>query len=268
MAPDGMTRAVRQLLGLGRLLPLGEAADGAWLAEKAADSVLRRAAAAVPGVKLGSLRIGLTDPDAAVEPAVPPPPGALPPGPLRIQADLTADTGGEPLPHRAERLRIALREAASARLGLAVTAVDLRVTDLVEAGQEPVPATPPDEGHGGRDEEAVGEGSARPDEQPDQQPGGEPGEPETAPEGGAGGPDTGDTARRAAAAAAATAVPGVARLTHVLGAPVRLRDDHVQIELATAPGHRALAVAVAVRRAVAASQEGRPTVAVLVTDVE
>lgn len=264
MAPDGMTRAVRQRLGLGRLLPLGEAADGAWLAEKAADSVLRQAAAAVPGVSLGSLRIGLTDPDAAVEPAVPPPPGALPPGPLRIQADLTATTGGEPLPHRAERLRIALREAASARLGLAVTAVDLRVTDLVEAGGEPVPATPPDGGHGGRHAEADADDSARPGGQP----GEESGAWEAAQEGGTDGPDAGDTAGRAAAAAAATAVPGVARLTRVLGAPVRLRDGHLEVELATAPGHRALAVAVAVRRAVAASQDGRPTVAVLVTGVE
>ncbi|MFD5101321.1 nucleopolyhedrovirus P10 family protein, partial [Streptomyces albidochromogenes] len=144
MAPDGLTRAVRRRLGLGRLLPLGEASDGAWLAEKAAGPVLREAVAGITGVSVGALRIGLADPDAADEPAVPPPPGALPPGPLRVVADLTATAGGEPLPHRAERLRIALREAASARLGLVVTAVDLRVTDLVEAGGEPVTAAPPD----------------------------------------------------------------------------------------------------------------------------
>ncbi|MET9518806.1 hypothetical protein [Streptomyces sp. NPDC002994] len=253
MAPDGLTRAVRQRLGLGRLLPLGEASDGAWLAEKAADSVLRQAAAQVAGVGLGPLRIGLADPDSAAAPAVPPPPGALPPGPLRIEADFIATAGGEPLPHRAERLRIALREAASARLGLAVTAVDLRVTDLVEAGQEPVATTAPDEagGDGDRYEEGYGEAydadSARPAESQDR-------------------PQEGDRAARAAAAA--TSVAGVARLTRVLGAPVRLGDGHVQVELATAADHRALAVAIAVRRAVAASQDGRPTVTVLVTRVE
>ncbi|MFD5102504.1 hypothetical protein ACFWJN_26535, partial [Streptomyces albidochromogenes] len=73
---------------------------------------------------------------------------------------------------------------------------------------------------------------------------------------------------RAAAEAAAAAVPGVARLTGVLGAPVHLDDGHVRVELATAAGHRALAVAVAVRKAVAASQGGPTTVAVLVTEVE
>lgn len=244
MAPDGLTRAVRQRLGLGRLLPLGEASDGAWLAEKAADPVLRRAAAGVAGVALGSLRIGLADPDRAAEPAVPPPPGALPPGPLRIEAELTATAGGEPLPQRAERLRIALREAASARLGLAVTAVDLRVTDLVEVGGEPVAAAPPDGGHDeGHDGGDDGEASL---------------------------PQEEGIAARAAAAAAA--VPGVAGLTHVLGNSVQLTDDHVRVEIATAADHRVLAVALAVRKAVreavTESQGGRPTVAVLVTRVE
>ncbi|GHA82272.1 hypothetical protein GCM10010346_00540 [Streptomyces chryseus] len=247
-----MTRAVRRRLGLGRLLPLGEASDGAWLAEKAASPVLREAVAGITGVSVGALRIGLADPDTAAEPAVPPPPGALPPGPLRVVADLTATAGGEPLPHRAERLRIALREAASARLGLVVTAVDLRVTDLVEAGEEPVAAArpdggtgdvPEDVGSGGGQDEAWDAGPQRPEED--------------------GGAD-----RAAAAATAAAAVPGVARLTGVLGAPVHLDDGHVRIELATAAGHRALAVAVAVRRAVAASQGGPTTVAVLVTEVE
>ncbi|MFE9395826.1 hypothetical protein [Streptomyces flavidovirens] len=259
MAPDGLTRAVRRRLGLGRLLPLGEASDGAWLAEKAADSVLRQAAAEVAGlgvgVSLGRLRIGLADPDAAAEPAVPPPPGALPPGPLRIEADFTATAVGEPLPHRAERLRIALREAASARLGLAVTAVDLRVTDLVEAAQELVATTAPDEGNGGGDDEAY-----EPDDSPDSSDSSrQPVERQEGPE---------ESGRVDRAAAAAAAVAGVARLTRTLGAPVQHTDGHLRVELATAAGHRALAVAVAVRRAVAASQDDRPTVAVLVTHVE
>ncbi len=54
---DGWTAAVRQRLGLGRLLPLGRPADGTWIAETAAASVLRGAAAR-PGTVLGKLRIG------------------------------------------------------------------------------------------------------------------------------------------------------------------------------------------------------------------
>ncbi|MGW0547471.1 hypothetical protein [Streptomyces altiplanensis] len=253
MAPDGWTRAVRQRLGLGRLLPLGEAADGAWLAEKAAGPVLRRAAAEVSGVGLGALRIMLADPDTAAEPAVPPPPSGLPPGPLRIEADLTATAGGEPLPQRAERLRIALREAASARLGLMVTAVDLRVTDLVVEGQEPVAAAPPDEGDDEEDE-ASGDGGER---------GGAHGDGSPRPE---------EEAASRAAAEAAAAVPGVVRLTRVLGAPVHLADGHVRVELAVAADRRALAVALAVRKAVREAvttvRGSRPTVAVLVTGVE
>lgn len=250
MAPDGWTRAVRQRLGLGRLLPLGEAADGAWLAEKAAAPVLRRAAEGVAGVGLGALRIGLADPDTAAEPAVSPPPSALPPGPLRIEADFTATAGGEPLPQRAERLRIALREAATARLGLMVTAVDLRVTDLVEAGQEPVAAAPPDEGSDGGTEHREGRGEAHGD----------------------GPPRPEEEAASRAAAVAAAAVPGVVRLTRTLGAPVHLTDGHVRVELAAAADRRTLAVALAVRKAVreavTAARGDRPTVAVLVTRVE
>ncbi|MGH3325912.1 MAG: nucleopolyhedrovirus P10 family protein, partial [Streptomyces sp.] len=66
MAADRLAQAVRQQLGLGRLLPLGDAADGAWLAETAAVATLRdAAAAALPEVRLGTLRISLADPDGA-----------------------------------------------------------------------------------------------------------------------------------------------------------------------------------------------------------
>ncbi|MER7972318.1 nucleopolyhedrovirus P10 family protein, partial [Streptomyces sp. NPDC096080] len=68
------TRAVREQLGLGRLLPLGGARDGAWISEAAAEAVLRRAAGEVPGVRLGRLRLALADPQETAEPVVPPPP--------------------------------------------------------------------------------------------------------------------------------------------------------------------------------------------------
>lgn len=128
---DGWSAAVRERLGLGRLLPLGDAADGAWLTEQAATTALRARAAGVPGAALGRLRLCLADPGATERPAVPPPPSALPPGALRIEGDFAATAGG-PLPDVAERLRTALYAYAVDRLGLRVTEVDLRVTALLE----------------------------------------------------------------------------------------------------------------------------------------
>ena len=125
MTADRWTQAVRNQLGLGRLLPLGGDGDGAWITEAAAAAVLRRAAHHVPGVRLGSLRLSLADPDSTPEPAVPPPPSALPPGSLRITADFTA-TPAVPLPAIASRLRSVLASTATDRLGLRVTEVDLR----------------------------------------------------------------------------------------------------------------------------------------------
>ncbi|MFP3990418.1 nucleopolyhedrovirus P10 family protein [Streptomyces sp. E11-3] len=245
MTADRWTQAVRDQLGLGRLLPLGGATDGAWITERAAADVLRDEAAEVPGVRVGVLRLALADPAATTpEPAVPPPPSALPPGPLRIEADVAA-TAAEPLPVAADRLRTVLAEAADARLGLVVAAVDLRVTGLLEAD----PARPP---QGDTDSTAataalVGEG---------------------------------DEAR---AATAADSVPGVSRLTGALGglgravhfsdraprgAAVSAPGRHLRVELAVRADHRALEVAVAVRRAVASSLADRPTVTVLVTAVD
>ncbi|MGI5399858.1 hypothetical protein ACQEVG_10475 [Streptomyces sp. CA-135486] len=136
--------AVRRRLGLGRLLPLGGAADGAWLAERAAQAVLRRVAAQVPGVAAGPLRLALADPGAAATPAVPPPPSALPPGPLRIEADFGV-VAQEPLPATASTLRTALFAAAAQLLDLDVTQVDLRVTELLDTAPKPgAPAHPPE----------------------------------------------------------------------------------------------------------------------------
>ncbi|MFI5758397.1 hypothetical protein [Streptomyces sp. NPDC051569] len=128
---DGWTAAVRQRLSVGRLLPLGTAADGTWLAERAAASELRCVAARVPGAALGPLRLGLVDPDAAGAPAAPLPPSALPPGQLRIEGDFAAEPG-EPLQAVAERLRGVLFDCAVDRLGLLVAEVDLRVTALLD----------------------------------------------------------------------------------------------------------------------------------------
>ncbi|MFF3321619.1 hypothetical protein [Streptomyces sp. NPDC002889] len=126
---------VRRAMGMGRLVPLGGPADGAWLTEQAAEPVLRRAAAAVPGVALGPVRITLADADTAAEPAVQPPPSALPPGPLRLDAQVSV-WGQEPLPALAAALRAALFAAAADRLGLEVTKVDLQVSELLDAAPE------------------------------------------------------------------------------------------------------------------------------------
>lgn len=246
MTADRWTQAVRQQVGLGSIVPLGGPRDGAWIAEEAAAAVLRRAVArGVPGVRLDRLRIGPAGTESAGEPVVPPPPGALPPGPLRLDAEFAA-TAAQPLPVTASRLRTVLAEAAE-RSGLTVTEVDLRVTELLDTEQPPVP------------QEAVERGPAP--------------EPPTPGELEAGGPETGRVA------AAALAVPGVSRLTGTLGRPVRMwvseRSDrtalprrHVRVDVAVQADRSPLEVAGAIRTAVTATLPDRPTVAVLVTALD
>lgn len=244
---------MRERLGLGRLLPLGGPRDGAWIAERAARDVLLAAARDVTGVQLGVLRVGLADPRDTHEPAVPPPLGALPPGPLRVPADFTATVGGaaaaaEPLPATAARLRAALAEAAADGLGLAVTDVDLRATGLLD--------TPADAACG---QEPRG---SRPDD------GTEPGPADATSD------DDGDEGR---VARAALGVPGVVRMTGVLGRPVHVTEPparegalprrHVRVELAVAADPRAVEVARRVRAAVSGALPDRPSVAVVVTAV-
>ncbi|WP_069772916.1 nucleopolyhedrovirus P10 family protein [Streptomyces sp. LUP30] len=237
MTADGWTSAVRHQLGLGRLLPLGGPRDGAWITEAAAGAVLRRAVRQMEGVRLDALRIASADSAGVDEPAVPPPPGALPPGPVRVTADI-AVYASEPLPATASRLRSALAIAATERLGLVVSEVDLRVTALLDEEREP---------------EAVRPG------------------PEPPPVGAA---QHGDEAR---ATVAALSVAGVTRLTDVVGRAVRLEERehatalphrHARVEIAVSAHHRALDVARQVRAAVSEALRDHPTVTVLVTAVE
>lgn len=235
MTAEQWARTVRHQLGLGRLLPLGGPRDGVWISEEVAQGVLRAAVRDLPEVRLGGVRIGLADPEDTHEPAVPPPPSALPPGPLRVTAEFEA-TPARPLPVTAERLRTALAGAALL-LGLELGEVDLRVTALVDEDAEPSPVRQPE-----------------------------------LPRAVAAGP--GD---EALAAGAALTVPGVDRLTGLLGRPVHIGDRetgdgslprrHVRVELAVGAGRRALDVAREVRAAVGEVLPDRPTVAVLVTAV-
>ncbi|MCF3961354.1 hypothetical protein [Streptomyces fuscigenes] len=249
---EGWQAGVRRRLGLGRLLPLGSAADGAWLAERAAVEALRAAGWRETGgaALLGRVRVGPSDeggardgdPDGAgggapaggraagvdtgespvaAALAVPPvPPSALPPGPLTIGAEFEAEQD-EPLPALAERLRGALLRCARDTLGLPVTAVDLRVTGLRDGGA-------------GAAAEPATEKSGRVD--PDGVPG-------------------------------VTDVPGVAGLTSILGrALTRTPEGDVRVELATADGHRVLDVARAVRGSLARRRPEARSVAVVVTE--
>ncbi|MEU2284378.1 nucleopolyhedrovirus P10 family protein [Streptomyces sp. NPDC013178] len=239
MTADRWTTAVRQQLGLGRLLPLGGPRDGAWIAENAAEGVLRRAVREVPGVRLGPLRLAPADPEGAGEAVVPPPPSGLPPGPLRVTADFAA-TASQPLPATASRLRTVLATAAAERLGLVVAQVDLRVTALLdeEPGDEPEKVRPPQLSEAARE---------------------------------------GDEARAAEAALSVPGVAGLTdvlgravRVEERQGAAAAvaaLPRLHARVEIAVSADRRALDVAREVRGAVAAALRDQPTVAVLVTAV-
>ncbi|MDX6356672.1 MAG: hypothetical protein QOF98_3575, partial [Streptomyces sp.] len=154
---DRLTRTVREQVALGRLLPLGGPDDAAWIAESAAVRVLRRSAAGLPGVRLGEVGVLLgAAAEADVLVAAPPqgaPVGALPHLPLRVEAAFEAAVD-EPLPAVAERLRDVLWAAARDGVGLAVAAVDLRVTGLLEDGLLEDGPLPPDD----HDEDAAGGG--------------------------------------------------------------------------------------------------------------
>ncbi|WP_262702638.1 MULTISPECIES: hypothetical protein [Streptomyces] len=233
MVTDRLAQTVREQLRIGRLLPLGEREDGSWITERAASDLLGRAAAEVPGARLGALRIGPADPDTAGTPAVPPPPSALPPGPLRIAAECGA-TLEEPLPVTVDRLRDVLLDAATDRLGLLVEAVDIRVTEVLDEFPAPSPEAP----------------RPHPVESPAPDPA---------------------TAAIARAAASVPGVARLAPVLGSPRA-VRIEGAHIRIELAVAADHRAVDVARAVRTAVSeaapAPEDQPPTVAVLVTAVE
>ncbi|WP_371581213.1 nucleopolyhedrovirus P10 family protein [Streptomyces sp. NBC_01314] len=235
MTSDGWTKAVRRQLGFGRVLPLGSPHDGAWITERAAETVLRREAAALRGLRLGALRISLTG-SGEHDAGVPPPPSALPPGPLRVTADFAVAAGPtvEPFPAMAARLRTVLSTTARERLGLRVEEVDLRVTHLLEGDEQTVHPAP---------------------EPPPTAP--------TTP------PTSDDEVSRVAAAA--LSVPGVTRLTTAFGGHVAtgpaLPRRHILVELAVTEERRALDLAREVRTAVSDALPDHPSVAVLITAV-
>lgn len=238
MTADRLTQAVRHRLGPGRLVPLGPAEDGAWIAEQAARGVLCGAVAGTAGARLDGLRIAGPAAAEAGRAPVPAPPSALPHGPVRLEAECAVGPDS-PVPEAAAALRGALAAAAAERLGMRVGAVDLRIARLLDEEAE----APASDGE-----------PAAPVVQAASDAAGLPG----------------------CAARAASSVTGVLGCAPVLGPPapaVRAGagGHHVLLELAVAENRRTLdvvrAARAAVGEAVTARTGGPVTVAVLVTAV-
>ncbi|MFF3564667.1 hypothetical protein ACFYXS_31955 [Streptomyces sp. NPDC002574] len=112
---DRVIRTVRAEIRLGRMLPLDDPAGDLRIAETAAAKVLRRAADTVIGAQIASLRMTPSGEGPAVHIAL-----------------TLAATPDRPLPEYAARVRQAVLHAAHRTLGLAISGVDVTITDLLE----------------------------------------------------------------------------------------------------------------------------------------
>ncbi|MFF4398457.1 hypothetical protein [Streptomyces sp. NPDC001480] len=119
---DRVMNIVRAEARLGRLLPLADPDRNLRIAESAAAKILRQAADTVPGARAATCRLAPegegTD--------------------IRVTMTLAAALDG-PLPDRVHQVRRAVLHSAVHDLGLAVTAVDITVVDVLE----PEPPLPP-----------------------------------------------------------------------------------------------------------------------------
>ena len=117
---EPLTRRIMDVVRLelrpGRPLPLGEPAEDLWIMEAVVARAVRAAAESVPGVRAGSCRLRDGGDGDGVE--------------VRLEIHAPADA---PLPELAARVRERVWEAADRELGMDITAVDIRVTDLVPA---------------------------------------------------------------------------------------------------------------------------------------
>ncbi|MFG3169027.1 Asp23/Gls24 family envelope stress response protein [Streptomyces sp. NPDC048200] len=109
---------VRVELRPGRPLPLGDPDEGLWIMEAVAARTLRTAGETVAGVRAGSCRI---------VPRTPSTPGGS--AGVDVRLDIVAPVDAA-LEHLAERVREQVLDVARGRLGMDVTAVDIRITDL------------------------------------------------------------------------------------------------------------------------------------------
>lgn len=106
---------VRAEVRLGRLLPLADPERDLRIAESAAAKVLRRAADTVPGARAAACRLRPEGEGADV----------------RVTLTLAAALD-RPLPDRVRQVRRSVLHSARHDLGLAVTAVDITVTGVLE----------------------------------------------------------------------------------------------------------------------------------------
>ncbi|WP_130796348.1 hypothetical protein [Streptomyces otsuchiensis] len=274
MVTQRLAQAVREQLGLGRLLPLGTGAEPLWVTESAAAGALLTDAHALPGLRVTALRIGLATDGSHAGPAGwavgvaeeepsgpagdapgrhparsggrPWPPSALPPGaPLRLAAEF-ATRPDAPLPERASRLRATLARSARERIGLDLREIDLTVSGLLDEEAGP-------ESTGIADAEVAAESGA--DGAP-------------APSRAAG--DDHLTELTASVLRAVLEVPGVTRPAGVLGGTgraVRVDDDGARLQLAVRQDAQVLDVAHRVRLTAIATA-GTDRVAVLVTAID
>jgi hypothetical protein len=112
---DRVMNVVRAEVRLGRLLPLADPGRGLRIAESAAAKVLRRAADTVPGASAATCRLTPVGEGADV----------------RVTMTLAAALDS-PLPDRVRQVRRSVLHSAGQDLGLAVTAVDITVVDVME----------------------------------------------------------------------------------------------------------------------------------------
>ncbi|MFJ9348316.1 hypothetical protein [Streptomyces sp. NPDC101237] len=112
---DRVMAAVRAEARLGRLLRLADPDRDLRIAESAAAKILRRAADTVPGTRAAACRLA--------------PAGEG----LNVLVTMTVAAAlGRPLPETVQRVRRAVLRSATEELGLAVTAVDITVVDVLE----------------------------------------------------------------------------------------------------------------------------------------
>ncbi|MGW4050231.1 Asp23/Gls24 family envelope stress response protein [Streptomyces sp. NPDC004779] len=116
---------VRLELRPGRDLPLGASDEDSWIYESVAARTLRAAAEEVPGVRAGSCRI--TPQGSRLSPGR---------GPVGVRIAITVEYGRD-LRCVTDAVRDGLARAALERLGLAVSAFDVTVTDLHDPYDRP-----------------------------------------------------------------------------------------------------------------------------------
>ncbi|MFD7717323.1 Asp23/Gls24 family envelope stress response protein [Streptomyces sp. NPDC059814] len=143
---------VRLELRPGRPLPLGGPDEDLWIMEAVAARTVRTAAETVTGVRAGSCRI---------VPGAPRPQGrARIDVRLELHALLTHD-----LPELADQVRRRVREAVDGGLGLDITELDIRITDLLDPEESPPGEGMPD---GGPPEESPPDGDPPADHSPEE----------------------------------------------------------------------------------------------------